>query len=74
MRKALGHLIWRQSRDISVLNYPSVTVFEIFTNQGTLRIAQDKTTSALFKVEEPAVFTPVATLIPTKQLPEPELR
>lgn len=42
MIKHLGKLIWRQSRDISVLNYPRHTVFEIFTNQGTIKVIQDK--------------------------------
>jgi hypothetical protein len=45
MIKNLGRAIWRQSRDISVWNYPQHTVFEIFTNQGTLMICQEKTSS-----------------------------
>ena len=47
MRRHLGKLIWRQSRDITVLNYAHHTIFEIFTNQGTLRIIQDKHTQKL---------------------------
>ena len=43
----LGRLIWRQSRDISVLNYPKHFVYEIYTNQGYLRIVQCKETNAL---------------------------
>lgn len=45
MLRVLGKLIWRQSRDISVCNYPRHTVYEIFTNQGTLRLIQEKDTS-----------------------------
>lgn len=45
MIRTLGRAIWRQSRDISVWNYPQHTVFEIFTNQGTLMICQEKASS-----------------------------
>lgn len=48
----LGKLIWRQSRDISVLNYPNHTVYEIFTNQGYIRISQDKNTQKILEVHD----------------------
>ena len=40
--RSLGQLIWRQSRDISVWNYSQAIVYEIYTNQGTLFIRQNK--------------------------------
>ena len=47
MLKALGTLLWRQTRDISVLNYAGHTVYEIFTNHGILRILHCKTTNTI---------------------------
>lgn len=55
MKRGLGRLIWSQSRDIKVLNYPHHFVYDIWTNHGLLRIAQEKDTKSLFKVDE--VFT-----------------
>lgn len=52
MRRVLGRLIWSQSRDIRVLNYPNVMVYEIYTNAGYLKIGQDKLTNQLYKVDE----------------------
>jgi hypothetical protein len=52
MRRVFGQLIWTQSRDIRVLNYPRAMVYEIWTNQGYLRIGHDKETNAVFKVDE----------------------
>ena len=52
MRRVLGRLIWSQSRDIRVLNYPNVMVYEIYTNNGYLKIGQEKGTNQLYKVDE----------------------
>ena len=43
MLKQFGRVIWRQSRDISVYNYPSHMLYEIYTNQGYLYVSHDKT-------------------------------
>jgi|LakMenEpi12Oct12_1017442.scaffolds.fasta_scaffold01769_3 hypothetical protein len=42
MLRTFGRCIWKQSRDISVLNYPTHLVYEIYTNQGYFYISQDK--------------------------------
>ena len=42
MLRHFGRLIWKQSRDISVLNYPQYMVYEIYTNQGFLYISHNK--------------------------------
>lgn len=47
MLRRFGSLIWRQSRDISVLNYPNHVVYEIYTNQGYFYVAQDKITDKI---------------------------
>jgi hypothetical protein len=52
MLRVLGRLIWSQSRDIRVLNYPGTMVYEIYTNGGYLRIGVDKDTNELYKVDE----------------------
>lgn len=52
MKRVFGRLIWSQSRDIRVCNYPKAMVYEIWTNQGFLRIGHDKETNAVFKVDE----------------------
>jgi len=38
----LGRLIWRQSRDISVYNYPGHIIYEIYTNQGYMYVSEEK--------------------------------
>lgn len=47
MFRTLGRLIWRQSREMYVLNYPNHVVFEVYTNKGYLYFIQDKTTDAI---------------------------
>lgn len=47
MIRVLGKLLWKQSRDICVYNYPYHTLFEIYTNQGFLRIIQEKSTDRI---------------------------
>lgn len=42
MLRRFGSLIWRQTRDISVYNYPKTMVYEITTNQGYIYLLQDK--------------------------------
>ena len=42
MLKNLGKVIWRQSREISVSNYPNHLVYEIYTNSGYLYCIQAK--------------------------------
>jgi hypothetical protein len=42
MLRNLGKLIWKQSRDINVLNYPNYMVYEIYTNNGFLHFIQEK--------------------------------
>lgn len=50
MKRALGQLIWTQSRDIRVLNYPSHYVYEIWTNQGYLTLSHSKETDTVEKL------------------------
>jgi hypothetical protein len=47
MLRSFGRCIWRQSRDISVMNYPNHLVYEIYTNQGYFYVAQDKKTEKI---------------------------
>lgn len=60
MRKVseLGQMIWRQSRDIAVLNYSHFFVYEIFTNQGFLRICVDKTTNTISLLDSTPSIVP----------------
>jgi hypothetical protein len=34
MLKNLGSAIWRHTRDMTVLNYPTAIVYEIYTSEG----------------------------------------
>jgi hypothetical protein len=52
MKRVLGRLIWSQSRDIRVLNYPHAMVYEIWTNQGLLKIGHCKESNSIYKVDE----------------------
>ncbi len=47
MLRSFGRCIWKQSRDISVMNYPNHLVYEIYTNQGYFYITQDKKTEKI---------------------------
>jgi hypothetical protein len=47
----LGRLVWRQTRDMSVWNYSQVMVYEIFTNQGSLYVRQNKMTGKIDVVD-----------------------
>jgi len=47
MLRQFGRLIWRQPREISVLNYPQAIIYEIYTSHGYLHIAHDKTTNKI---------------------------
>lgn len=49
MLRRFGNLIWKQSREISVLNYPKHVVYAIYTNQGYIYVSKDKETG---KIEE----------------------
>ncbi len=51
MLKQFGQLIWRQSRDMSVLNYSKHIVYEIYTSQGYFYVSYNKNTEN-FKVLE----------------------
>ena len=42
MLKNFGRLVWKQSREMSVLNYPNHLLYEIYTNQGYFYVAHDK--------------------------------
>jgi len=44
MLKHFGRQIWKQSRDISVLNYPKHLIYEIYTNQGYFYVSHNKET------------------------------
>lgn len=52
MLKHFGRLIWRQSRDISVMNYANHMVYEIYTNQGYFYISHNKLTDQLSVLQE----------------------
>ena len=43
----LGTLVWKQTREIEVLNYPRHIVYQIYTNQGYLYFIQDKDTQKI---------------------------
>lgn len=51
MLRRLGQAIWSQSRDIRVVNYPGVMVYEIYTNKGKLYIGHDKTTDKVERLD-----------------------
>lgn len=40
----LGRMIWSQSRDIYVRNYPEFLIYEIFRNGGSLYVRENKST------------------------------
>ena len=44
MLRNLGRLIWRQPREISVMNYANHMVYEVYTNNGFLYFVQEKET------------------------------
>lgn len=43
----LGKLIWSHTRDMRVLNYPEVMVYEIYTNKGNIFIGHNKTNDTI---------------------------
>ena len=45
MLKNLGRLIWRQPREMQVLNYAHHTVYSVYTNTGFQYFVQDKETN-----------------------------
>ena len=47
MLRRFGNVVWRQSRDMSVLNYPGHIVYEIYTNHGYIYVSQDKTSQKI---------------------------
>ena len=47
MLRRFGNLVWRQTRDMSVLNYSNHLVYEIYTNHGYLYVAHDKATGKI---------------------------
>ncbi len=47
MMKRFGNLIWRQSRDMSVMNYPGYTLYEIYTSKGYFYVVKNKETQSL---------------------------
>ena len=42
MLKNLGRVIWRQTRDITVINYPKAIVYELYTAEGYVYVLHDK--------------------------------
>jgi hypothetical protein len=46
MLKNLGRLIWSQTRDMHVFNYPKAIVYEIRTSDGDMLIKYCKKTEA----------------------------
>ncbi len=76
----LGRAIWRQSRDISVWNYPSHMVFEINTNKGIVQVCQNKTTDKIDWVysgkyqELPEMIPSPSAKVDPLKLGEPPLR
>ena len=42
MLRNLGRAIWRQTRDMTVINYPKVIVYELFTADGYVYVKHDK--------------------------------
>ena len=47
MLKQLGRLMWHQTRDMTVMNYPGHVVYQIYTNQGFVHVCQNKTTNQI---------------------------
>jgi len=52
MLKHFGRQIWKQSRDISVLNYPKHLIYEIYTNQGYFYVSHNKETDKFEILED----------------------
>lgn len=42
MLRNLGAVIWRQTRDMTVINYPKVIVYELYTANGYVYVKHDK--------------------------------
>lgn len=47
MLKSLGRLIWKQSREMNVLNYAHHQVYEVYTNRGFQYILLDKNSDSV---------------------------
>ena len=47
MLRRLGSLVWKQTRDMSVMNYSNHLVYEIFTNHGYMYVVHNKTTDKI---------------------------
>jgi hypothetical protein len=48
MLKHLGRLVWSHTRDMSVLNYKTAMVYQIYTAEGYLYLKIDKATGATY--------------------------
>ena len=57
MLRRLGRVIWTQSRDMRIINYPETIVYEIYTNQGFLYIGHDKKTDKIEKLDAKCLET-----------------
>jgi len=57
MLRHFGKLVWRQSRDMSVLNYPGHIVFEIYTNHGYIYVSQNKSTQKIEVIDVAKCYT-----------------
>jgi len=42
MLRNLGAAIWRQTRDMTVINYPKAIVYELYTADGYVYVKHDK--------------------------------
>lgn len=47
MLRRFGKLIWKQPREIEVLNYSKHIVYQIYTNQGYIYCIQNKETDKI---------------------------
>ena len=47
MLKRFGKSIWNQSREMRVINYSEHIVYELYTNQGYIYVAHDKSTQKI---------------------------
>ena len=52
----LGRMLWRQSREIVVLNYPKFYVYEILSNSTVIRLIENKDTNRFIVLNQTLPF------------------
>lgn len=67
MLKNLGTAIWRHTRDMTVLNYPTAIVYEIYTGEGYIYMKYCKAKREY--MVEPVKPCPVYELVDVERPP-----